>query len=321
MNRRLSKLLKEYEKYQEKVVDLACDNAYLTKDNLKDLNQNIYLNIKNKQYQDIEDLLKYTINSLFKCKYIKIYNENDFLTQNIFYLNYSNNDDYIVSPDRGLIDYEKLQKLIISKNPKYIFVGSTYYTRFIDYKKIKEIANLINAKIIVDISNISGLILTNHVPSPFEYADYIICTLNKQLQGTNETILLSNTNELTYDLSINSTINTLNTLLNVTTDEYKELINNCLINTKEIKFNYVDEEENISLLSLGTDNNLLIINTEINYQIKCKDAFNLLLKNDIIIKENNLGIILNTSNMTFKGYTPNDFYLLGKKINKILKER
>ena len=318
MNRRLSKLIKEYEKYQDKVVDLACVNAYLTKDNLKDLNQNIYLNIKNNPYQDIEDLLKYTINILFKYKYIKNYNEKDFLNQNIFYLNYSNNDDYIVSPDRGLIDYEKLQKLIISKNPKYIFVGSTYYTRFIDYKKIKEIANLISAKLIVDISNISGLILTNKVPSPFEYADYIICSLNKQVQGPNKTILLSN-EELIYDLSIIDTINTLNTLLNVTTDEYKELINNCLINTKEIQKSL--EEDNILLLSLGTDNNLLIINTEINYQIKCKDAFNLLLKNDIIVKENNLGIILNTSNMTFKGYTPNDFYLLGKKINKILKER
>ena len=318
MNRRLSKLIKEYEKYQDSVIDLSCNNAYLTKDNLKDLTQNIYLNIKNKPYQDIEDLLKYTINILFKCKYIKIFNENDFLNQNIFYLNYSNNDDYIVSPDRGLIDYEKLQKLIISKNPKYIFVGSTYYTRFIDYKKIKEIANLISAKLIVDISNISGLILTNHVPSPFEYADYIICSLNKQVQGPNKTILLSN-EELIYDLSIIDTINILNALLNVTTDEYKELINNCLINTKELQKSL--EEENIFLLSLGTDNNLLIINTEINYQIKCKDAFNLLLKNDIIIKENNLGIILNTSNMTFKGYTPNDFYLLGKKINKILKER
>ena len=318
MNRRLSKLIKEYEKYQDKVIDLACNSAYLTKDNLKDLNQNIYLNIKNKPYQDIEDLLKYTINILFKYKYIKNYNEKDFLNQNIFYLNYSNNDDYIVSPDRGLIDYEKLQKLIISKNPKYIFVGSTYYTRFIDYKKIKEIANLISAKLIVDISNISGLILTNHVPSPFEYADYIICSLNKQVQGPNKTILLSN-EELIYDLSIIDTINTLNTLLNVTTDEYKELINNCLINTKELQKSL--EEDNILLLSLGTDNNLLIINTEINYQIKCKEAFNLLLKNDIIIKENNLGIILNTSNMTFKGYTPNDFYLLGKKINKILKER
>lgn len=318
MNRRLSKLIKEYEKYQDSVIDLSCNNAYLTKDNLKDLTQNIYLNIKNKPYQDIEDLLKYTINILFKCKYIKIFNENDFLNQNIFYLNYSNNDDYIVSPDRGLIDYEKLQKLIISKNPKYIFVGSTYYTRFIDYKKIKEIANLISAKLIVDISNISGLILTNHVPSPFEYADYIICSLNKQVQGPNKTILLSN-EELIYDLSIIDTINILNALLNVTTDEYKELINNCLINTKELQKSL--EEENIFLLSLGTDNNLLIINTEINYQIKCKDAFNLLLKNDIIVKENNLGIILNTSNMTFKGYTPNDFYLLGKKINKILKER
>ena len=318
MNRRLSKLIKEYEKYQDKVIDLACNNAYLTKDTLKDLTQNIYLNIKNKQYQDIEDLLKYTINILFKYKYIKNYNEKDFLNQNIFYLNYSNNDDYIVSPGRGLIDYEKLQKLIISKNPKYIFVGSTYYTRFIDYKKIKEIANLINAKLIVDISNISGLILTNKVPSPFEYASYIICSLNKQLQGPNKTILLSN-EELIYDLSIIDTINTLNTLLNVTTDEYKVLINNCLINTKELQKSL--EEENISLLSLGTDNNLLIINTEINYQIKCKDAFNLLLKNDIIVKENNIGIILNTSNMTFKGYTPNDFYLLGKKINKILKEK
>ena len=110
-----------------------------------------------------------------------------------------------------------------------------------------EIANLINAKLIVDISNISGLILTNKVPSPFEYADYIICTLNKQLQGTNETILLSNTNELTYDLSINSAINTLNTLLNVTTDEYKELINNCLINTKELQKSLEEEKQKSKL--------------------------------------------------------------------------
>ena len=101
MNRRLSKLIKEYEKYQDKVIDLACNHAYLTKDNIKDLTQNIYLNIKNKPYQDIEDLLKYTISSLFKYKYIKNYNENDLLNKNIFYLNYSNNDDYIVSPDRG----------------------------------------------------------------------------------------------------------------------------------------------------------------------------------------------------------------------------
>ena len=152
------------------------------------------------------------------------------------YYNENNKDDLIGKLVIFVAERdEELQKLIISKNPDYILIGSTYYTRFIDYKKIKEIANLINAKLIVDISNISGLILTNKVPSPFEYTDYIICTLNKQLQGTNETILLSNTNELTYDLSINNTINTLNTLLNVTTDEYRELINNCLINAKELQ--------------------------------------------------------------------------------------
>ena len=303
LEKQVSEMKEQYEDLNKKLKQKKQDEADRKKAQLEAE--------KNTRYKEIEEVSKH-LNQLIS-DYTKDYGRFSFTRS------YSNNDDYIVSPDRGLIDYEKLQKLIISKNPKYIFVGSTYYTRFIDYKKIKEIANLINAKLIVDISNISGLILTNKVPSPFEYADYIICTLNKQLQGTNETILLSNTNELTYDLSINSTINTLNTLLNVTTDEYKELINNCLINTKELQKSL--EEENISLLSLGTDNNLLIINTEINYQIKCKDAFNLLLKNDIIVKENNLGIILNTSNMTFKGYTPNDFYLLGKKINKILKEK
>ena len=72
MNRRLSKLIKEYEKYQDKVIDLSCNSAYLTKDSLKDLTQNIYLNIKNKPYQDIEDLLKYTISSYLNINILKI---------------------------------------------------------------------------------------------------------------------------------------------------------------------------------------------------------------------------------------------------------
>ena len=319
MNRRLTKLLKEYEKYQDKVIDLSCENNYISKDNLKDLNQNIYLNIKNKEYHDIEDLLKYTIMNLFKCKYIRIYNQEELINQNIFYLNNSNNDNYNINNDRGLIDYEELQKLIIANKPNYIYVGSSYHTRFIDYKKIKEIANIINADLVVDISYISGLILTNKIPSPFEYADYIICNLNKQLQGKDITILLSNNHELTNNLTVANSINILNTLLNVSNEEYKELMSNCLNNTKELQKSL--QEENISLVSHGTDNNLIWIDPNKNYQITCKEAFNLLSKNDIIIKENNLGIIINTSNMTFKGYTINDFYLLGKKINKILKEK
>lgn len=319
MNRRLTKLIKEYEKYQDKVIDLSCENNYILKENLKDLNQNIYLNIKNKEYQDIEDLFNFTIISLFKSKYIKKINHDQLSNQNIFYLNYSNNDNYVIDSNRGLIDYEELQNQIINTKPNYIYVGSSYYTRFIDYKKIKEIASIINTYLIVDISYISGLILTNKIPSPFEYADYIVCNLSKQLQGKDLTILLSNNHELDNNLSLSEIIIILNTLLNVSTEEYKELMNNILNNTKELQKSLL--EENISLISHGTDNNLIWLDPKINYQITCKETFNLLFKNDIIIKENNLGIIINTSNMTFKGYTINDFYLLGKKINKILKEK
>lgn len=319
MNRRLTKLIKEYEKYQDKVIDLSCENNYILKENLKDQNQNIYLNIKNKEYQDIEDLFNFTIISLYKSKYIKKINHEQLSNQNIFYINYSNNDNYVIDSNRGLIDYEELQNQIINTKPNYIYVGSSYYTRFIDYKKIKEIASIINAYLIGDISYISGLILTNKIPSPFEYADYIVCNLSKQLQGKDLTILLSNNHELDNNLSLFEIIIILNTLLNVSTEEYKELMNNILNNTKELQKSLL--EEDISLISHGTDNNLIWLDPQKNYQITCKETFNLLFKNDIIIKENNLGIIINTSNMTFKGYTINDFYLLGKKINKILKEK
>lgn len=319
MNRRLTKLIKEYEKYQDKVIDLSCENNYILKENLKDQNQNIYLNIKNKEYQDIEDLFNFTIISLYKSKYIKKINNEQLSNQNIFYINYLNNDNYVIDSNRGLIDYEELQNQIINTKPNYIYVGSSYYTRFIDYKKIKEIASIINAYLIVDISYISGLILTNKIPSPFEYADYIVCNLSKQLQGKDLTILLSNNHELDNNLSLSEIIIILNTLLNVSTEEYKELMNNILNNTKELQKSLL--EEDISLISHGTDNNLIWLDPQKNYQITCKETFNLLFKNDIIIKENNLGILINTSNMTFKGYTINDFYLLGKKINKILKEK
>lgn len=90
---------------------------------------------------------------------------------------------YRVNLETGIIDYDILQENALLYRPKTIVAGTSAYCRLIDYKRMKEIADLCGAYLVVDMAHISGLIAAGVIPSPFEYADIVTTTTHKSLRG------------------------------------------------------------------------------------------------------------------------------------------
>lgn len=90
---------------------------------------------------------------------------------------------YRVHLDSGIIDYETLEENAMMYRPKVLVAGTSAYCRLIDYKRMREIADLCGAYLMVDMAHISGLIAAGVIPSPFEYADIVTTTTHKSLRG------------------------------------------------------------------------------------------------------------------------------------------
>ncbi|KAI1204426.1 serine hydroxymethyltransferase [Annulohypoxylon truncatum] len=90
---------------------------------------------------------------------------------------------YRLNEDTGLIDYGKLDELAHLYRPKIIVAGASAYSRFIDYKAIKETCDKVNAYLVADIAHISGLLAAKVIPSPFSFADIVTTTSHKSLRG------------------------------------------------------------------------------------------------------------------------------------------
>ena len=90
---------------------------------------------------------------------------------------------YRVNLQTGIIDYEALEANAIMYRPKVLVAGTSAYCRLIDYKRMREIADLCGAYLVVDMAHISGLVAAGVIPSPFEYADIVTTTTHKSLRG------------------------------------------------------------------------------------------------------------------------------------------
>ncbi|MEG2396302.1 MAG: serine hydroxymethyltransferase [Oscillospiraceae bacterium] len=89
---------------------------------------------------------------------------------------------YGVNED-GYIDYDEFEKKAKECKPKLIVAGASAYPRFIDFKRISEIAKAVGAYFMVDMAHIAGLVAAGLHPSPFPYADVVTTTTHKTLRG------------------------------------------------------------------------------------------------------------------------------------------
>ena len=90
---------------------------------------------------------------------------------------------YGVDRELETIDFREVKKIAEENKPKLIVAGASAYTRTIDFQSFQEICDLVNAKLMVDMAHISGLVAAGVHPSPVESADIVTSTTHKTLRG------------------------------------------------------------------------------------------------------------------------------------------
>lgn len=94
--------------------------------------------------------------------------------------------------DEGFIDYDKVREIALECRPKMIIAGASAYARTIDFKKFREIADEVDAVLMVDMAHIAGLVAAGLHPSPIPYADVTTTTTHKTLRGPRGGLILCN---------------------------------------------------------------------------------------------------------------------------------
>ena len=180
---------------------------------------------------------------------------------------YFNAQFYGVDPETEMIDYDVVQQRAEETQPKIIIAGASAYPRFIDFKRMREIADSVGAYLMVDMAHIAGLVAAGVHPSPVPYAHVVTTTTHKTLRGPRGALILS-TEEL--GKKINSAVfpgtqggPLMHTIAakaacfkEALTPEFKEyqqqVVTNAAVLAAELQAN------GLRLVSGGTDNHLML---------------------------------------------------------------
>ena len=104
--------------------------------------------------------------------------------------------EYGLNPDTEMLDYDEIRRLAIQEKPQIIVAGASAYSRVIDFKKFREIADEVGAYLMVDMAHIAGLVAAGEHPNPMEYADIVTSTTHKTMRGPRGGIILTNNEEI-----------------------------------------------------------------------------------------------------------------------------
>ncbi len=100
--------------------------------------------------------------------------------------------EYGVDEKSGLIDYDRIQALADEHHPKMIVAGASAYSRTIDFKRFRKIADSVGAYLFVDMAHIAGLVAAGIHPSPVPYAHFVTTTTHKTLRGPRGGMIICN---------------------------------------------------------------------------------------------------------------------------------
>ena len=248
---------------------------------------------------------------------------------------------YGVTKDTHTIDYNEVLRLAREYKPKMIIAGASAYSRIIDFAKFREIADEVDAYLMVDMAHIAGLVATGHHPSPLPYADVVTSTTHKTLRGprggiilTNNEIIATKINKMIFPGAQGGPLEHIVAAKAICFGEalkpefkiYQEqVLKNMQAMVKTFK------ENNIPVISNGSDNHLCLIDTYTTYNVTGHDASNLLSKAQITCNKNGIpfdtlppmktsGLRLGAAAMTTKGYTEDDFVEITNIICNLLKK-
>lgn len=247
---------------------------------------------------------------------------------------------YGVDKESGLLNYDEIEKIAIEVKPKLIIAGASAYPRIIDFKRFKEIADKVSAYLMVDMAHIAGLVATGKHPSPLPYADVVTSTTHKTLRGPRGGIIISNNEDLgrKIDKSLfpgcqggpleNTIAGKAVAFKEDLQDEFKDYINHVVLNASALADQLI--KEGVKVITGGTDNHLLLIDTKHSFNLTGLDSQILLEECNITANKNSIpsdeekpaytsGLRLGTPAMTTRGFNEDDFRNVATMIATILK--
>ena len=245
---------------------------------------------------------------------------------------------YDVNPETELIDYDEVERLAKENKPKMIIAGASAYSRIIDFKRFREIADSVGAYLMVDMAHIAGLVAAGLHPNPVEYADVVTSTTHKTLRGPRGGIILTNSEEIIK--KINKTIfpgiqggplmhviaakaQSFSEALDPSFKTYQEQV---LKNIKALSKSL--EENGFRIVSGGTDNHLILVDVT-SSNLTGKESEKLLDEINITVNKNTIpydkaspmitsGIRIGSPAMTTRGLKEDEFYEIGNIISDAL---
>ena len=249
---------------------------------------------------------------------------------------------YNVDPVTGLLDYDKIKKQAILEKPKMIIAGASAYPRKIDFKKFREIADSCGAILMVDMAHIAGLVATGLHESPISYADVVTSTTHKTLRGPRGGLILTNNEEIAkkIDKTIFPGIQggplehviaaKAECFYEAMSKEFKDYTKQVLKNINALCDTLINE--GFKIVSSGTDNHLILVDTYSSLNLTGKDASSILSKVNITVNKNTIpgeklspsltsGIRIGSPAMTTRGLKEKEFVKIGLFISKALKNK
>ena len=245
---------------------------------------------------------------------------------------------YEVNKETGLIDYDQILELANKHKPKLIIAGGSAYSRIIDFKKFRDIANKVESYLMVDMAHFSGLVAGKGYPNPIQYADVVTSTTHKVLRGARGGIILTNNEDL-YK-KINSAVfpgYQGGPLMHVIAakavafqealkPEFKEYIKSVIANAKILSETL--KNNGFKIFSGGTDTHLMLVDLR-PFKVNGKDAETSLCNSNITCNKNGIpfdtekmtitsGIRLGTQAATTRGFGLNEFRKVGELITKVV---
>lgn len=242
---------------------------------------------------------------------------------------------YGVDPQTELIDYDEMERLAKEHRPKLIVGGASAYSRVIDFKRIREIADEVGAYLMIDMAHIAGLVATGAHPSPVPYAHVVTSTSHKTLRGPRGGFILSNDEEIAKKIdkavfpgSQGGPLMHIIAAKAVAFGEalqpsFKEYIDHVVENAKAMGEGV--EEGGLRLVSGGTDNHLCLVDLTAA-DITGKDAEKVLESIGLTVNKNTIpnekrspfvtsGIRIGSAAGTTRGFDAQEFKRIGQLIS------
>ena len=252
---------------------------------------------------------------------------------------YYNVAPYGVDKDTGLIDYDEVERLALECKPKMIICGASAYSRVIDFKRFREIADKVGAILFADVAHYAGLIVGGAYPSPFPYCDVVTTTTHKTLRGPRSGLILA---KKEYESVLNKSVFPgvqggphMHTIAakaiafkEAMSDEFKAYANQVVANARALAKTLM--EDGYKIVSGGTDSHVLIIDLR-SKGITGKEAQEWLDKVNITANKNTIpydpqppticsGLRIGTPALTTRGMKEVQMKKVAQLINRALVE-